>query len=206
MEAARAAGMQVIAVPDPALGRERVAAADVVLDSLVGLRPADLGLRGACLVPRPRGIALRTMPVPEDVELSFPADGGCFGCSPSNPAGLQLRFRRRGERDRRRAARSPTGSTAPRASRTAASSRPSSTRSPAPRWTSLTDRRVMTGELTVRYERPCPVEAPLEIVAAISDRAHPRYWVVEAEIHHEGVRLARSSGKFFLRDAAPVAP
>jgi pseudouridine-5'-monophosphatase len=46
VEAARAAGMQVIAVPDPALGRERVAAADVVLDSLVGLRPADLGFAG----------------------------------------------------------------------------------------------------------------------------------------------------------------
>jgi hypothetical protein len=38
--------MQVIAVPDPALGRERVAAADVVLDSLVGVRPADLGFAG----------------------------------------------------------------------------------------------------------------------------------------------------------------
>lgn len=46
VEAARAAGMQVIAVPDPALARERVAAADVVLDSLVGLRPADLGFAG----------------------------------------------------------------------------------------------------------------------------------------------------------------
>src|SRR5262249_43199867 len=27
-------------------------------------------------------------------ELRFPNDGGCFGCSPSNPAGLQLAFRR----------------------------------------------------------------------------------------------------------------
>jgi pseudouridine-5'-monophosphatase len=46
VEAARAAGMQVIAVPDPALGRERVAAADIVLDSLVGLRLVDLGFAG----------------------------------------------------------------------------------------------------------------------------------------------------------------
>ena len=46
VEAAHAAGMQVIAVPDPALGRDRVAAADMVLDSLVGLRPADLGVAG----------------------------------------------------------------------------------------------------------------------------------------------------------------
>jgi pseudouridine-5'-monophosphatase len=46
VEAARAAGMQVIAIPDPALGRERVSAADVTLDSLVGLRPEDLVGRG----------------------------------------------------------------------------------------------------------------------------------------------------------------
>jgi pseudouridine-5'-monophosphatase len=46
VDAARAAGMLVIAVPDPALGRERVAGADVVLDSLVGLRPEDLGFAG----------------------------------------------------------------------------------------------------------------------------------------------------------------
>jgi pseudouridine-5'-monophosphatase len=46
VDAARAAGMLVIAVPDPALGRERVAGADVVLDSLVGLQPADLGFAG----------------------------------------------------------------------------------------------------------------------------------------------------------------
>ena len=38
--------MQVIAVPDPALGSDRVATADVVLESLVGLRPADLGVAG----------------------------------------------------------------------------------------------------------------------------------------------------------------
>lgn len=54
VDAARAAGMWVIAVPDPALGRARVAAADVVLDSLVGLRPEDLGLVGVAS-PRASG-------------------------------------------------------------------------------------------------------------------------------------------------------
>jgi HAD superfamily hydrolase (TIGR01509 family) len=44
--AGAAAGMQVIAVPDPALGCDRVADADLVLDSLAGLRPADLGFDG----------------------------------------------------------------------------------------------------------------------------------------------------------------
>jgi len=44
VDAARAAGMRVIAVPDPALGRVRVAHADVVLETLAGVRPEDLGL------------------------------------------------------------------------------------------------------------------------------------------------------------------
>jgi acyl-coenzyme A thioesterase PaaI-like protein len=145
------------------------------------------------------------MPVPEDVELSFPADGGCFGCSPSNPAGLQLRFRRRGERITSRCTIADRFHGAPGVAHGGIVAAILDEISCAA-VNLLTDRWVMTGELTVRYERPCPVEAPLEIVAAISDRAHPRYWVVEAEIHHEGARLVRSSGKFFLRDAAPVAP
>jgi hypothetical protein len=36
--------MRVVAVPDPALGRERVAHADVVLETLVGVKPEDLGV------------------------------------------------------------------------------------------------------------------------------------------------------------------
>jgi len=44
VDAARAAGMRVIAVPDPALVRVRVAHADVVLETLAGVRPEDLGL------------------------------------------------------------------------------------------------------------------------------------------------------------------
>jgi pseudouridine 5'-phosphatase len=44
--AARAAGMQVIAVPDPGMDRGRYGDADLVLDSLRDLSPADLGLGG----------------------------------------------------------------------------------------------------------------------------------------------------------------
>jgi len=43
VEAARAAGMQVIAVPDPAMDRARFAGADAVVASLADLAPADLG-------------------------------------------------------------------------------------------------------------------------------------------------------------------
>ena len=43
VEAARAAGMQVIAVPDPAMDRARYADADVVVASLAEIDPARLG-------------------------------------------------------------------------------------------------------------------------------------------------------------------
>jgi len=51
VDAARAAGMGVVAVPDPALGRERVAHADLVLETLVGVRPEDLGLASTSVGP-----------------------------------------------------------------------------------------------------------------------------------------------------------
>ncbi len=44
--AARAAGMQIVAVPYPGMEPERLAAADVVLSSLLELAPEDLGVRG----------------------------------------------------------------------------------------------------------------------------------------------------------------
>jgi pseudouridine-5'-monophosphatase len=54
VDAARAAGMRVIAVPDPALGRERVAHAELVLETLAGVRPEDLGLAAGAM-PRSSG-------------------------------------------------------------------------------------------------------------------------------------------------------
>ena len=67
------------------------------------------------------------------------------------------------------------------------------------------DWRVVTGELTVRYERPVPVEVPLELSARATSRAHPRYMVIEGEVARDGVRLARSSGRFFYHQQH-VAP
>ncbi len=43
LEAALAAGMQVIALPDPAMAREPYAAADIVIERFSDLAPADLG-------------------------------------------------------------------------------------------------------------------------------------------------------------------
>ncbi|MEE8311411.1 MAG: HAD-IA family hydrolase [Candidatus Binatia bacterium] len=44
VEAALAAGMQVVALPDPELERERFAGADLIIDSFDDLEPADIGL------------------------------------------------------------------------------------------------------------------------------------------------------------------
>jgi acyl-coenzyme A thioesterase PaaI-like protein len=145
------------------------------------------------------------VPAPEDVELTFPDDGGCFGCSPSNQDGLRLRFRRLGERVVSRHTIADRFHGAPGIAHGGIVATVLDEISCAV-IALVADRRVMTGELTVRYERPCPTETPLEISATIADRTHPRYWVVEAAIHADGERLARSSGKFFLRDDAPVAP
>ena len=158
-----------------------------------------------CQAGRLRGIALRTVPVPEDVELTFPEDGGCFGCSPANPSGLQVRFRRRGDRVIARYQIADRFHGAPGIAHGGIAATILDEASCAA-VVFLADRHVVTGELTVRYEHPCPVETPLDVVASIVDRTHPRYWVVDAEIHHAGTRVARSSGKFFLRDDAPVAP
>ena len=145
------------------------------------------------------------MPVPENVELTFPEDGGCFGCSPENPAGLRLRFRRLGERVVARHTIADRFHGAPGVAHGGIVATVLDEVSCAA-ITFLADRRVMTGELTVRYERPCPTEVPLEMSATITDRSHPRYWIVEAVVTHDSVAVARSRGKFFLRDGAPVAP
>ena len=57
--------------------------------------------------------------------------------------------------------------------------------------------RVVTGELTVRYENPCPVEKEVEARARIASSEHQRYLVIEAEIYFDGQRVVRSTGKFF---------
>ena len=139
------------------------------------------------------------------VELTFAQDGGCFGCSPSNPAGLRMRFRRLGDRVVARYTVADRFHGAPGIAHGGIVATILDEVSCAA-VNFLTDRWVMTGELTVRYERPCPVETPLEVAARIADRTHARYWVVEAEINHDGARLVRSRGKFFLRDGPPGAP
>ncbi len=139
----------------------------------------------------------------ETGDLTFP-DGGCFGCSASNPVGLHLRFRRRGD-----TVYAPY--TIPDAYRGAPgiahggilATIIDEVSCAAVAFVEAT--YVVTGELTVRYLRPCPVEVPLEISARIVDR-RPRYLVVDAEVRSDGELLARSTGRFFPQARAESAP
>jgi acyl-coenzyme A thioesterase PaaI-like protein len=141
----------------------------------------------------------------EDEVLRFPAESGCFGCSTSNPTGLQLTFRRDGN-----AILSPY--TIPDRFHGAPGVAHGGIVA------SIFDEiscaavfftrgcHVVTGELNVRYQRPCPVETPIEFHARIVDDRHVRYAIVEAEALQAGVLVARSSGKFFYVDRSTSAP
>jgi acyl-coenzyme A thioesterase PaaI-like protein len=131
-------------------------------------------------------------------------DVGCFGCSPTNRDGLGLRFERLGDavysacRIPERLHGAPAiahggivATILDEVSCVAA--------------LALEGSWVVTGELSVRFSRPCPVETDLEASARITG-SHPRYLVVEAEIRLNSVVLARSSGKFFPQQRAENAP
>jgi acyl-coenzyme A thioesterase PaaI-like protein len=139
----------------------------------------------------------------EGEQLVFP-DGGCFGCSQTNPIGLKLRFRRRGdtivahyivgEHHRGAPGIAHGGILATIVDEVSCAA-----------VAFLEATYVVTGELSIRYLRPCPVEVPLEISARIGER-HPRYLVVTAEVRRDGEVLARSTGKFFPQQRLESAP
>jgi acyl-coenzyme A thioesterase PaaI-like protein len=139
------------------------------------------------------------MPVPEDVEVTFPNDGGCFGCSRTHPSGLNLRFRRRGERVLSRYTIAHRFHGAPGVAHGGIVATILDEISCAAA-VFVADRFVVTGELTVRYERPVPVEAPLDVEAEIVGTGNPRYVEIVARIRRDDVVLARSSGKFFYQE------
>ena len=128
------------------------------------------------------------MPAPEGVELSFPEDGGCFGCSPTNDTGLQLRFRRQGTRvfSAYRIADRFHGAPGIAHGGIVAAILDELSCAAA---VFVADQFVVTGELVIRYERPVPVDVPLELEAEIT-----------AVIRRGDARLARSTGKFFYQE------
>jgi uncharacterized protein (TIGR00369 family) len=144
------------------------------------------------------------MPFPEDQEIVFPNDGGCFGCSPSNPIGLRLRFRRHGDTVVARHTIADRFHGAPGIAHGGIVATLLDETSCAAVFF-VQERFVVTGELTVRYVRPCPVGTPLELRARATG-AHPRYAVVEGEVRDGDVVVARSTGKFFFQERHEPAP
>ncbi len=132
-------------------------------------------------------------------ELVFADDGhGCFGCSRANPYGLQLRFYRRGDSVVCRYTVPDHFHGAPGVAHGGVIAAIMDEVSCAAAF-HLEGEHVVTGELSVRYERPCPVEVPLVIVARPRERrAH--YWIIAATVERDGVVLARSEGRFFPVD------
>ena len=137
--------------------------------------------------------------MPDEYPIVFSPDGGCFGCSSSNPAGLQLSFRRRGalvvadaviaERFHGAPGIAHGGIIATMLDEVSCAAA-----------AAIRDTHVVTGELSVRYRRPCPVEAPLTLTARVTGD-HPRYLVIEAELRRADELLAQSTGKFFFTQA-----
>jgi len=143
---------------------------------------------------------------PENVELRFPADGGCFGCSADNPDGLQMSFRRHGDEIEARYLVADRFHGAPGVVHGGIVATLLDEISCALAVFVL-DRHVVTGELTVRYERPVPVEHGLVLRARVVDQGHARYAQIEGEVRDGDLVLARSRGKFFyVERAAPSAP
>jgi uncharacterized protein (TIGR00369 family) len=129
--------------------------------------------------------------------LEFPSSGLCFGCSDANDAGLRLRFRRDGtgvatdtvlaERFQGAAGVAHGGIQAVLLDEVCCA---------AAFFTRGT--YVVTGELAIRYRRPCPVAHPLRVRGEVT-ADHGRYFVVRAAIVDAttGDTLTTSEGKFF---------
>lgn len=137
------------------------------------------------------------MPLPpENEKLLFPIDAGCFGCSPTSDAGLRLSFERSGDEILSRYTIPDRFHGAPNVAHGGIVATIFDEVSCATVFF-LTQSAVVTGELTVRYMKPCPVEQEVLIRGRIADRSHEKYAVVEADLLCDGRLHARSTGKFF---------
>lgn len=133
-------------------------------------------------------------------ELLFPASGFCFGCSPANPAGLQLRFFRAGDGvccDATLGAAYQGATEIVHGGIQAVLLDESSCAA-----TFFTrGHYVVTGRLAIRYHRPCPTGVPLHVRAHVATD-EGRYFTVAAALRADGSDdvLTSSEGRFY-RDA-----
>ncbi len=141
---------------------------------------------------------------PQDVDLHFPLDTGCIGCSPSNPAGMRLRFRREGQEIVGKYAVPSRFTGAPQLAHGGILALLLDEYSCAAAYF-LKGKLVVTGSLEIRYERPAPIDEELQIRARILSDEHPKYWQIECRIFHAGQPVARSQGRFFPSPAIQQA-
>lgn len=137
---------------------------------------------------------------PHAEELLFPASGFCFGCSPENPDGLHLRFFRAGDGV---CCDSTLGATYQGATEIVHGGIQAVLLDEASCAAAFFTRGtyVVTGQLAIRYRRPCPTGVPLHVRAhVVADEG--RYFTIAAEMRRDGddAVLTRSEGRFY-RDA-----
>jgi uncharacterized protein (TIGR00369 family) len=130
-------------------------------------------------------------------ELFFPPGGNCFGCSPSNPAGLHLRF-----------FRDTDGIVCETTIGAAHQGAPNVVHGGiqavlldeacCATVAFTTGDSVVTGELNLRYHRPCPTGIPLAMRAHIV-RDEGRYLVVRADLRNADAEkpFTSSEGRFY---------
>lgn len=145
------------------------------------------------------------MPETGDDVLQFPPESGCFGCSGQNPSGLQLVFRREGDRLRSDYVIADRFHGAPGIAHGGIVASIFDEISCAAVFF-MRGRHVVTGEIAVRYEQPCPVDVPVLFRARITAETHAKYAVVVSEAVRDDAVLARSTGKFFYVERATSAP
>lgn len=134
-------------------------------------------------------------------ELFFPAGGLCFGCSPTNVAGLRLRFFRDDDGVCCETTVAALYQGAPEVVHGGIQAvLLDETCCAAAFFT--TGGFVVTGELNLRYRRPCPVDRPLVITARIG-ADEGRFLRVRGEIRISGEDelITVADGKFYPNPA-----
>jgi acyl-coenzyme A thioesterase PaaI-like protein len=129
-------------------------------------------------------------------ECWFEGYSGCIGCSPDHPHGLHLRFFRREDAVRGRVVVPPAWQGADGIAHGGAVTTVLDEYSCAAS-AFLRGVVVVTGELTVRFEAPCPTGVELQVRAWIDAEERAAYRDIAAEITLGDRVIARSRGRFF---------
>ncbi len=140
------------------------------------------------------------MSEPHGEELVFPASGFCFGCSPDNPAGLHLRFFRAGDGVCCDATLGPTHQGATEIVHGGIQAVLLDEASCAAAFFTR-GIYVVTGQLAIRYRRPCPTGAPLHVQAHVTAEEERSLTIVAALRVAGGDGILTSSEGRFFRDA-----